>query len=68
MTSGAHDHPEYALAASVDDQLAILRGRHRRRSRTASTALEQGDVTVATRTPCRATEAVRVSVVDVVRG
>ena len=28
MPSGAHDHPEYALTASVDDQLAILRGQN----------------------------------------
>jgi len=26
MTSGAHDHPDYALAESVDDQFAVLRG------------------------------------------
>jgi len=26
MTSGAHDHPDYALAESVDGQFAVLSG------------------------------------------
>ena len=53
MTSGAHDHPDYALADSTTLQFAMLRA-DLAVVEARLDALE-GDVTVATRTPGRAT-------------